>query len=85
MFGVTTQGALRTHQRTVPEWRGGAVKLASRTPAVAHLDVRCMDWLPALLETKSSQRDAWVIQQAVCQQFHWLVARQILFRRKYLG
>jgi hypothetical protein len=58
----------------------GAVGFRGRSP-VLRSDVR----LPggeAALESKSPPHDALVTQFALCERFHWLISRQILFRRK---
>jgi hypothetical protein len=51
-----------------------------RTPAA--VDVRSGRSAPNAWEAKSCQPDGPLLQEAVCQQFHRLISRQILFRRK---
>jgi hypothetical protein len=35
-----------------------------------------------LWEVKSCPGDTELTQEALCRRFHWLIARQILFRRR---
>lgn len=75
MFGTASRSSvldLRVSQRVRPS-------RASRVGLYVGWSLRS---LPVLLEAKSVDQDTRRRQLAICQQFHWLLSSQILFRRE---
>ena len=88
MFGVTRSGASNIRSTLGANVRicmSGLARVAlRRQTGRAAQDVHSRALTMALIETKSAETDPCAIQQSVCQQFHWLFARQILFRRRQM-
>ena len=58
--------------------------VSSQSPPARPIDVCSPRHCGMFWEIKSSPLDVELTQEALCRRFHWLIARQILFRRRQI-